>query len=340
MTFVVTCVIATNKLADWFRTTLCFFRLGIITIFLPLSAAVSAQSPTPASVQPTETDLIHYGDLIDVDFVGSVDYDWRGSVNPEGFLDGLQLASEPVYALCKSEEAVAAEIAKQYSKTLRNPKVVVKIIDRSGRAVTLLLGAVKNQQRFSIKRPARLNELLALSGGITDRASGDVTIFRPGNLNCFQTDASAEAAKSSVMHLKLSKLLSGYPEANPLILSGDIITIVQASPIYVIGGVNNPRQLSSREEMTISHAISAAGGLAKEAVEGDVTIYRRDGKDTRTFLVDLDKIRSKQQDDIVLKPFDIVDVGQKGRTKSKFPPVIDVEQETRNLYKLPVRPIE
>jgi protein involved in polysaccharide export with SLBB domain len=340
MTFDLMCAAAENKLADWFEFLLCSFQFRVLTIFLSLSSLMFAQVPASSPVQPAETDLIHYGDLIDVDFVGSVDYDWRGSINPEGFLDGLELASERIYALCKSEDAIAAEIAKQYSKTLRNPKVVVKILDRSGRAVALLLGAVKNPQRFSIKRRARLGELLALSGGITDRASGEVTMFRPGNTNCSQTESSTESGKSFVMHLTLSKLLSGDSEANPVILSGDIITVVQASPIYVIGGVNNPRQLASKEELTVSHAISAAGGLAKEAVESDVTIYRRDGKETKSFSIDLNKIRSKQQDDVVLKPFDIVDVGQKGRAKPKFPPVIDAETENRNLYKLPIRPIE
>src|SRR4051794_28459787 len=52
----------------------------------------------------TEGDLIHYGDLIDVDVVGNLDGDWRGTVNPEGFIQGLQYAADPIYALCKSEE--------------------------------------------------------------------------------------------------------------------------------------------------------------------------------------------------------------------------------------------
>ena len=305
------------------------------TLILSISSPIRAQA---GGTGVPETDLIHYGDLIDIDFVGSVEYDWRGSLDPEGFLDGLELASEPVYALCRSEDAVAADVAKQYSRMLRNPKVVVKIIDRSGRAVVLLLGAVKNQQRFSIKRDAHLSELLALSGGITDTASGEVTIFRPASLNCLQKDAPG--GPSSMIRLTLAKILSGDQDANPLILSGDIITVVEASPVYVIGGVNSPRQISSKEQLTLSHAIAAAGGLAKEAVESDIVIYRRDNKGTKTFSVDLRKIRSKQQEDPLLKPYDIVDVGQKGRAKPKFPPTIDPAVEKRNLYKLPIRPIE
>ena len=305
------------------------------TLILSISSPIRAQA---GGTGVPETDLIHYGDLIDIDFVGSVEYGCRGSLDPEGFLDGLELASEPVYALCRSEDAVAADVAKQYSRMLRNPKVVVKIIDRSGRAVVLLLGAVKNQQRFSIKRDAHLSELLALSGGITDTASGEVTIFRPASLNCLQKDAPG--GPSTMIRLTLAKILSGDQDANPLILSGDIITVVEASPVYVIGGVNSPRQISSKEQLTLSHAIAAAGGLAKEAVESDIVIYRRDNKGTKTFSVDLRKIRSKQQEDPLLKPYDIVDVGQKGRAKPKFPPTIDPAVEKRNLYKLPIRPIE
>ena len=46
--------------------------------------------PTPVSIPESEVNLIHSGDLIDVDVVGSIEYDWRGRLNPEGFLDGIE----------------------------------------------------------------------------------------------------------------------------------------------------------------------------------------------------------------------------------------------------------
>ena len=290
-------------------------------------------------VGPGESGLVHYGDLLDVDVVGSLDGDWRGTVNPEGFLQGLVYAPEPIYALCKSEKTIADEISQQYAKTLKEPKVVVKILDQSGRAATLLLGAVRNQQRFRIRRETRLSELLALSGGITDLASGEITIARPADLNCF-VGPKDESNKLSLIKLTITKLLGGEPESDPVIISGDIVTVIEASPIYVIGGVNTPRQISSREEMTISRAIASAGGLSREAVESDVTIYRRDGKQTKTFSIDLKKVRSNAQEDVVVKPFDIIDVGQKGRAKPKFPPNINSDAFSRDIYKLPVKIIE
>ena len=312
--------------------------VSLFVFLIGLAASSVSQSPTPNPSSVPESDLIHYGDLIDVDVVGSLEGDWRGTVSPEGFLQGLIYAPEPIYGLCKAEQVVAGEIAAQYSRTLKDPKVIVRVLDRSGRAATLLLGAVRNQQRFKLRRSVRLNELLALSGGITDTASGEITIARPTDLNCF-TKLDNDS-KVSMMRFTISQLLNGEPDANPVILSGDIITIVEASPIYVIGGVNNPRQLSSREETTISRAIASAGGLAKEGIENDITVYRRDGKEARSLRIDLKKIRSKQQEDLVLKPFDIVDVGQKGRGKPKFPPNVNVDAVSRDVFKLPVRIVE
>jgi protein involved in polysaccharide export with SLBB domain len=306
---------------------------------LVLSTFGLSQSPSPTN-NADESDLVHYGDLIDVDVVGSLEYDWRGSLNPEGFLDGLSLAKEPVYALCRSQSAIAADITAQYSRILKDPQIVVKVLDRSGRAAALLMGAVRNQQRFRLKREARLRELLALSGGITDTASGEITIFRPADLNCSSQKASADGPNSQLMKLSISRLLQGDSDADPVILSGDIITVVKASPIYMIGGVNTPREISSRDEITVSRAIDAAGGLSKDAVESDITIYRREPKGSKLISVDLKKIRAKQEDDIVLKPFDIVDVGEKGRAKPKFPPNINSDLLSRDIYKVPVRIIE
>jgi len=322
-----------------------FFRSALVTIVaFHFSTAVPVEvfdqtSSQSSAAETREGDLIHYGDLIDVDIVGNLEYDWRGIINPEGFLDGLILAQEPIYALCKTESEIASEITKQYSRVLRDPRVVVKVIDKSGRAMTLLLGAVRNQQRLRLRREARLVELLSLSGGISDTASGEITIFRPSNLNCFK-GSGKEPGNSQVMKFTISQLLTGDLQANPIILSGDIITVTDATPIYVIGGVNTPRQISSRTEMTITHAIAAAGGIAKEGVESDITIYRRDGRESKTLLIDLKKIRSKQQDDVLVKPFDIIDVGQKGRSRSKYPPAINAETISRDIFKLPVKIVE
>ncbi|MDQ2746647.1 MAG: SLBB domain-containing protein [Acidobacteriota bacterium] len=323
------------------------------------SAQVPASSSVAASVQDDEAKLVHPGDLIDVDVVGSVEYDWRGNLNPEGFLDGIEHAEQPIYGLCQSEELIAAAIVKAYGKILRDPQIVVSILDRSKRPVSTLYGAVKTPQRLQIQRPVRLNELLILAGGLTDRASGDIQIYRPASLNCRQQieklhDSVADDGEihekvvfagsgnnANYINIRVSDLLKGKEESNPQILSGDIITVQEAESIYVIGGVVNPGQIASRGAMTLSRAVDSVGGTVKGGDAKKITVYRREAGETKIIEADLEKIRSGQTADLPLKAFDIVEVAQRGREGKKFPPVLKTtELNRKNALNLPLRVID
>lgn len=313
-----------------------------------------SQNPEAASISQTassdgDANLVHFGDLIDVDVVGSFEFDWRGILTPEGFLDGFDKIQEQIYGLCKSEEELAAEITKEYSAALRDPKVVVKILDRSNRAVALLDGAVKLPQRFQIRRPVRLNELLIISGGLTDKASGEIRVFRPQNLNCEnqKREADGDSTKdrggngSQNSIIKITDLLAGVKEANPRIWSGDIVTVAEASPIYLIGGFNVPKQISLRPGMTLTRAIASAGGIARDGLENRLTIYRRDGAERRMIETSVQKITANEADDPVLQAFDIVEVGQKGKARGRLQPVIEASRvDGERLSKLPLRIID
>ena len=312
-------------------------------ILLLIFSVLTAVSQT----EPSQTQLVHFGDVVEVDVVGSYEYDWRGSLTPEGFLDGLDFLENQIYGLCVSEKELAASVQKELAKTLRDPNVVVRILDRSNRAVAFLSGAVRSPHRFQIKRPVYLNELLVLSGGITDRSSGEISVFRPGNLSCVDVPRNTEGeflkasrpGGAERINVKISDILRGRPEANPRILSGDIVNVLEALPVYVIGGVSSPQQISIRNQQTLSRAIATAGGLAKEG-SGNITIYRRDGRETKLIRADLTKIAGGQEEDPVLKPFDIVDVPQKGKPSRVRPPVVDSGVSRLSMANLPLHVIE
>ena len=298
--------------------------------------------------QADQAALIHFGDLIEVDVVGSYEYDWRGSLTPEGFLDRFESVPEQIYGLCQTEADVAATVQRELEKTLKAPNVVVRILDRSNRAVTFLSGAVRSPKRFQIKRKVNLSELLVLSGGITDRSSGEISIFRPANLNCTSArkNTEGEFVKASqpggaeTMNIRISDILRGDEAANPQILSGDIVTVSEALPIYVIGGVNAPQQISMRNKLTLTRVIAMAGGLAKEG-NSNITIYRREGREAKVFQADLQKITAGGSEDPVLQAFDIIDVPQKGKPARTRPPVIDKGAPiTLTLASLPLRIVD
>ena len=318
------------------------------------AVSVNAQNNSELSTENlSENDLIHSGDLIDVDILGSNEFDWRGTLTPEGNLAGLDFIEEPVYALCKTAEEVEKNIVVAYSNLLREPKVKVTILDRSNRPLITIFGAVKSEQRFQIKRAVLLNELIILSGGFTDKSSGVIQIFRSPGQSCIKNEnkkladggererfvRTSQTDGTQTMNFSVTDLLNG--KYNPQILNGDIITVLQANPIYVVGGVNSPKSISSREKMTLSRTIASAGGFSKDAETGNITIFRRNGVLTDIIEVDYGKVTSDGENDLILKDFDIVEVGIKGRSKNKFPPVIEKnDPSSKRFNNLPLRIID
>jgi protein involved in polysaccharide export with SLBB domain len=275
-----------------------------------------------------------------VDFVGGFEHDWRGRLTPDGMLEGFYAFDDEISALCRSEADLAAHIAKVYSKTLRDPKVEVKIIDRSGRALVRLDGAVRTPTRFRLQRPVRLRELIVTAGGLTDEASGEITIFRPANLSCTSVNVPRDNALQMI-NITVSDLLSGKETADPMVLSGDLITVTKAVPIYVIGAVNNPRPIYARPGMTLTRAIATAGGLATGAVGQKITIFRRENGDSKVIAADLEKVKTGAGEDVELKAFDIIDVAYKGGATRKYPPAILAgNRRDQDGRELPLRIIE
>ena len=314
-----------------------------------------------AAETEAEYNLIHLGDLIEIDVVGTLDYDWRGNLNPEGYLVGLEGVEESIYALCRTEQEVAREVAERLGKTLRDPDVVVRILDRSSRPASTVYGAVRVAQRFQIRRAVQLNELLVLSGGLTEKASGEIQIFRPASLSCAggrkppptangagavsaENERFISASQSSgpqLITIKIAELLAGKQESNPQILSGDVVTVLESQPVYVIGGVVTPKQIATRSALTVSRAVASAGGLTKDADPTRVTIFRRAGRETAIIEVDLEKIKAGQAEDPVLQSFDVIEVLQRGREKRKYAPVVRAEEQSEsNAAKLPLRVID
>lgn len=300
-----------------------------------------------------EDNYIHRGDLIEVDIVGSSEFDWRGTLTPEGNLAGLDFTPQPIYAFCKTVEQVEISVAEAYSKLLREPKVKVTILDRSNRPLVTMFGAVRSEQRFQLKRPVLLNELIVLSGGFTDKSSGVIEIFRPTDQSCkshieFESNnaeskerfiQASKTGNSSSANYLVTDLLNG--KQNPQIFSGDVVTVLTARPIYIIGGVENPKSYSSRNQMTLSRAVSSAGGFSKGAETNNITIFRRNGLLTNILEINFDKIKSGSEEDILLQDYDIIEVGVKGRRRSKSTPIIDnIDLGQKKLENLPLRIVD
>jgi hypothetical protein len=78
--------------------------------------------------------------------------------------------------------------------------------------------------------------------------------------------------------------------------------------VYVMGNVVRPTALPLKESMTLTRAISAAGGALKDAKYDNVLVYRSFGTDQTKTCVSLTQIRKHRAPDLQLQPNDILDV--------------------------------
>lgn len=334
---------ASNRLP--FRLFPVRFLIPVVICILTVATAFGQGTENPVS----EVERIHIGDLIDVDVLGSLEFDWRGRLTPEGHLLDYSASEERIQALCNTPQELASKIADSLKRVLRDPKVVVRILDTSSRPQAVVYGAVRVPQRFQLKRSVSLAELIVLSGGLTDQLGGEIQIFRPANQSCGiggaatvpQDGEANEGNGSTFLNISLSDLLKGAPAANPEIYSGDIVTVNEAFPVYVIGGVNNPRPVQFRDGMTLSRAIAAAGGLSRDARSDDIVIVRRSANGSAPITVDLNKIKSKAAEDAPLERLDIIDVGRKGRDRrvGRLPEQYE-EEGVPDYSKLPLRIVD
>ena len=266
--------------------------------------------------------LLGPGDVIDVRIFGQGDLNAMAEVDSDGNISSLPFLEKPIVAQCRTEKEVQKDIAAAYAKYLKNPQISVQIADRKSRAPATVSGAVRQPTKVTMLRKARLNEVLASSGGFTERAAGTIQIFHTEPLMCPEPGQEALAApldpnKVPMEVVKLSNLRSGQPESNPVIRPGDYILVTEAEPVYVIGSVFSPQSVYLTEQLTLHRALAMAGGVRKEGKLNDVWIHRqKPGEQPEIIRVDYNAIRKNKAPDVLLQAYDVIDVPEAGMFSS------------------------
>jgi len=284
----------------------------------------SAPPPSPGmDIQGIKTYLLGPGDVVDVRVFGQPELSSQAVVDSDGNLGALAFLETPIRAKCRTEKEVQKDIQLAYAKFLTNPQVSVRISERNSRQPATVFGAVRQATRVEMKRKVRLNELMAVSGGFTERAAGTIQILHTEPLMCPEAGEEAEAApidgtRLPLQVVRISDLRMGKPEANPVIRPGDYVLVTEAEPVYITGAVMSPGGLYLRDQLTLSRALAMVGGARKEAKLDQVKIYRQvpGATNSEPIVVDVAAIKKNQKPDFVLQPYDIIEVGEAGMFSS------------------------
>ena len=288
------------------------------------------QGPPPASSQSSSLDiqgikkyLLGPGDVLDIRVFGQPDLSSTVPVDSDGNLSALPFLEKPIKAKCRTDKEIQKDVAAAYSKFINNPQVSVRITERNSRQPATVFGAVRQPTRVEMKRKVRLNELMAVSGGFTERASGTIQILHTEPLMCPEPGEEADAApidgtRIPLQIVQISALRSGRIEANPVIRPGDYILVTEAEPVYITGAVLSPGGIYLRDQLMLSRALAMVGGARKEAKLNDVKIYRQiPGSQNQEVLhVDVAAIRKNEQPDFLLQAYDVIEVTEAGMFSS------------------------
>src|SRR6185436_9965885 len=158
------------------------------------STPTNVPQPSNLDIQGIKSYLLGPGDVLDVRVFGQPELTSTVQVDSDGNLSALPFLETPIKAKCRSDKDVQKDIATAYAKFINNPQVSVRIAERNSRQPATVFGAVRQPTRIEMKRRVRLNELMAVSGGFTERAAGTIQILHTEPLMCPEAGEEAEAA--------------------------------------------------------------------------------------------------------------------------------------------------
>ncbi len=273
---------------------------------LLLAAALQAPAPAPSPESPSATAYqVGPGDVLEVTVYDNPDLSRIPTVQTNGAITYPLLGEVQVAGLTVAE--VRQEITKRLAKDyLVNPQVEVKVRDYQSQFVSVV-GEVNAPGRKALRGRTRLIDVLTEAGGFTQRASGEVLITRtvgtfPNGERTLSVRLSASASPTPQDAVNLE-----LPMRN-----GDIIA---ASPKYFVtvdGEVNKPGRYAVESDLTVTGAISLAGGLTRFG-SNTVKVRRMDAETGKASLikVDIGDVRNGKRPDLPLQPNDVVSVSRR-----------------------------
>jgi len=275
---------------------------------------------------------IGFDDVLDVNVFEAQELNRQVRVSSAGDISLPLLESVHVAGLTPRElELVLQELLRR--TYMKDPHVSVFVREMQSHPVSVL-GAVRKPGVFQVRGSKTLLEILSLAEGLADDAGETVIIMRGAGL---QNDASSGAAEPSttakenaiegnaaandvnknafpaenIVPVNLKDLLdSSSAHQNPMVNPGDIVKVLRAGIVYVVGEVQRPGgfAMKSNEKMSVLQIIALSGGLTRTASKASARIIRTDertGERAQT-PIDLGKILSGKVPDPMLESKDIV----------------------------------
>jgi polysaccharide export outer membrane protein len=264
---------------------------------------LASPSPSPFAGEGKDGYRVGPGDVLDIAVLGNADLTRTATVQPSGSITFPLLNEVAVSGLTVSEvqRKMATLLQKDF---LVDPHVEVKVKEFQSQFV-VVVGEVNTPGRKVLRGASRLIDVLVESGGFTPRASGEIVITR--------SEGSFEGG-SKVLRMRLGGTFSAqdYVGLELPLRNGDVITAPARQYVTVEGEVQRPGRYAIEGDLTVTGAISTAGGLTRFG-SSDVKLRRIESGTGRVTItkVDLKSVRKGKRPDPTVAPNDVITVSRR-----------------------------
>jgi polysaccharide export outer membrane protein len=280
--------------------------LVVAAMLQGIGQAQPAPTPTPAASVAASTPSsagdyeVGPGDVLDIAVFGNDDLSRVPTVQTNGSITFPLLGEVQVAGLTVAEvqRKITNLLAKDY---LVNPQVEVKVKEYQSQFVSVV-GEVNSPGRKPIRGRMRLVDALLEAGGFKQSSSGEVLITR--------TDGAFDDGKKSIaVRISGSATLQDQINLELPLKNGDIITALPKSYVTVDGEVNRPGRYPIEADLTVTGAVSLAGGLTRFG-SSDVKVRRTDPQSGKVSIIEVDikDVRNGKKPDVPLLPNDVVSI--------------------------------
>jgi len=185
-------------------------------------------------------------------------------VGPDGVISFWTLRNIPAggKTLRELQDKIAALLADGY---IKNPVVRAEIDKYKSQYVTII-GEVRTPSRIPMMASKSLLEALADAGGQSGQAANDAEVSHTGGVKEMIDLRDVQGAQAYMLK------------------DGDVVLVMKAQTFYINGEVKNQGALVWQRSMTLSQAVTLAGGLtdrgtyrkaeATRVVQGKATVVK------------------------------------------------------------------
>jgi len=228
----------------------------------------------------------------------------------------------PLLGILRVKGLTANELEREIrdllaEKYLQNPNVNVFIKEYRSQRISVM-GAVEKPGVFDVTGQKTVLDMLAMAGGLKEDAGQLLFLIRPPRMeeedSKERKDVDEQTPKTFMVDLE-ELFMRGDMTLNLPLTHGDVINIPVSGKIFVGGEVRAPGGFPLKgKKLTVSQAISLAGGLKTEANGGETRIFRYSDKGTGKEIlpVNVYAIQKGQEEDLYLKENDIIIVPKSG----------------------------